>query len=124
MFFDHTTGPTRCWVHTTRAFLSGDTTLITIWHNRQTNAPSLEVGTIKYDFPLEEPNEPMRPAADALFTAVMQHPDVVSEGNQIKGPVTQEIGDLIMAALREEVNRFAPKVKKRRMASEVSVEIS
>lgn len=97
--------------------------MITIWHNRQTNAPSFEVGTIKYDFPIEEPNTPPSPAADALFQAVMTNPDVVAAGGGFKGPVTHEISDLIVAALREEVNRFAPKTRKR-LSSEVSVKVS
>ncbi len=75
---------------------------IRIWHNKQTDAPSVEVGPITVDLGVETP------AQSSLFALVMNHPDAVVQGYVI-APLTPEIAEAFEKVIAEEVHQLLPK---------------
>lgn len=89
--------------------------MIEIWHNRQMNCPSVQVGSIAIDLRKETP------AQAELFKLVMNHPDVSISG-AVRAPLTHEIASLFMTVLQEEIAQYTPKPPKKRMGHVVQYE--
>ena len=92
--------------------MSRNDSSIRIWHNKQTDAPSVEVGSITVDLGKETP------AQQLLFQLVMNHPEAVAQGHVI-APVTPEIAEAFEAIVHEEVLKLVPK----RIAQTVTFEL-
>lgn len=85
---------------------------IRIWNNKQTDAPSVEVGPITVDLGEETI------AQAILFALVMNHPEAVAQGYVI-APVTPEIAEAFTEVLHEEIRKLVPK----RVAQSVEIQI-
>ena len=78
--------------------------MIEIWQNKQTEAPSIQVGSITIDLGRETP------AQAELFRLVMNHPDA-DAGASVRAPLTEEIQRAFLSVLAEHTEVFLPKKK-------------
>lgn len=77
--------------------------MIQIWHNKQNDAPSIELGIVKVDLTKEE-----TPEQKELFRLVMSHPEVVAQPH-VQCPVTDEIANAFEAMIHAEVRKQTKK---------------
>jgi len=76
---------------------------ISIWQNRQTGTPSIQVGAINIDLNEETPLQAL------LFKEVMNHPDAIAAG-AIRAPLTQGIIIAFEAVVHEYLRTLLPRM--------------
>ena len=91
--------------------------MITIWHNKENDAPSIELGPVAIDLHEETTNQ------TTLFSLVMNSKDTVLDGNQVKALVTPEIAEFFNKVVAEEVAKLTTKPPKKKAPHVVEVEI-
>lgn len=79
--------------------------MIEVWQNKQTEAPSLQVGSLTLDLP-QSPTE----AQDELFRLVMNHPEAAAAG-AVRAPLSPEIARAVALVVQEELQRHTVKKK-------------
>ena len=91
--------------------------MIEVWQNKQTEAPSIQVGSITMDLGKEDTE-----AQAELFKEVMNHPDAVA-GGAVRAPLTKTIALAAARVFQEELDRHTIKEPKNRMPHKVEVSV-
>lgn len=77
--------------------------MIEVWQNKETGAPSIQVGSITMDLGKKETE-----SQATLFALVMNHPDAVASG-AVRAPLTPEIIAAFEKMIVESLRNMLPK---------------
>jgi len=91
--------------------------MIEVWQNKQTEAPSFQVGSIVMDLGKKETE-----AQKELFAEVMNHPDATVAG-AVRAPLSSRIALAAARVLQEHLEAHTVKEPKKRMPHEVKVSV-
>jgi hypothetical protein len=91
--------------------------VIEVWQNKETEAPSFQIGGVVMDLGKEETE-----AQAELFKEVMNHPDAVA-GGAVRAPLTTRIALAAARVLQEEIDRLTIQEPKKRMPHKVEVSV-
>lgn len=91
--------------------------MIEVWQNKETECPSVQVGSLTMDLGKED-----TPAQKVLFALVMNHPDAVA-GGAVRAPVNDQIAQALMEVVQDEIGKHLPKPRKKRMPHSVQVSV-